>query len=182
MTWEGAVSPWSNEVEVVFLKGSGNRYNKIILKDSYSIGYVGSWNKNSNYDGTLRIDYSDIYNLSMQTVFNYAISNILLSDTNIAIYVKNANNPGSGEHKISSIAQVTRRDFIEYGYPYGSRYEINLYTDDTKAVKIDTIVINETSAPRNYGGGGVGGFWGGRRYDGGDGGDRSRMEIERIEG
>lgn len=181
MTWDGAVSPWSNEVEVVFLKGSGNRYNKIILKDNYSIGSFGSWTKDSNYNGTLRIDYSDIYNLSMQTMFNYVISNILLSDPNIAIYVKNANNPGSGEHKISSIAQVTRIDFIEYGYPYGSRYEINLYTDDTKAVKIDTVIINETSVPRNYGGGGGGGFWGGRRYDGGDDRNRPGIEIERIE-
>nr|DAY19398.1 MAG TPA: Chitinase [Caudoviricetes sp.] len=180
MTWEGVVSPWSNEVEVVFLKGAGYRYNKIQLKDSYNIGYMGSWNKNSNIDGVLRIDYSDIYNLSMQSVFNYAIENINLTDTNVAIYVRNVNNLSGGEHKISSIAQVTRRDFIEYGYPYGSRYQINLYTDNTKAVKIDSVIISETSVPRNSGGGGGGSYWGGRD-DGRDGRNRPGMEIERIE-
>ena len=47
-------------------------------------------------------------------------------------------------------------------------------------MKIDSVIISETSVPRNSGGGGGGSYWGGK-YDGRDGRNRPGMEIERIE-
>lgn len=153
MTWEGAVSPWSNEVEVIFIKRNRPTYTQIVMAESHDLGDI-KWIKQEWKIGKIQANWNNFRYKTVSEVLGSIIISPLIGDPETPLYIGTFN--GSSKWKVSDIQSKTMEEISNYGLYWGSGFSVLLYTDESATELVDKIVVTEENRWSNSFHGGAG--------------------------
>ena len=156
MTWEGAISPWSNEVEVVFIKRNRPTYTQITLAENHDLGDI-YWTKQNQKFGKISSNWNNFRYKTVAEVLGSIMISPLIGDPETPLYIGTYNE--ASKWKVSEVQFKTMEEMSNYGLYWGNGFSVLLYQDESTTELVDKVVVTEENRWSNpFHGGGYGGI------------------------